>query len=1178
MDIAGSVIVPILINLFSSDLYSGKQNIIRKIQNHIKKSKIKTRLEKWCSSYLYEHDGTILSEGRFLDYIKYYKPIQDLYSFAVNPNPSESDDAYVLNLVKKTKDTISKGLDVSAEREVKQFYKSLLSEISEIIQSELTGETKVLLRAVKQSKNDRINQNDQTKTIIINNGAALLSETDSLELFKLLNSKFWDGNFDELNAYVSALEGKSADLVIWIKLTLSMFLNNPPYLINFSEYTNISCAEIRDDIVKKHFIISYFENDYKNFSAIPYSMGLKHLIDEVINDNLSYIYTQTKEKKNNKTYVGIKLNESIHDEKWVAKRILLIHMNSFTYAGVSNSMRSLLEGETDFFTDLLCFRRRVSEAHTYNDTTLLQEYETFISHKQLYKKLIPSMAATFYSADILYTLRFGNKELLSGILESIPPQICNHENVADNIYSARIELGLADYNEIDNRCNAIGKYWLYHQLLCSLSDDEVIKFLDSRQQALIDPLVFCDYVRALHHAGEFEKRDSYLAKYGCDFENISEYWFLRINLLQNIEDVNSYEQKWKAGELMNYSPMTDAVAAEVFYKWQKYQTCIEAVESCKEKEISDDEIIQYKISSLFRLGRKIDAFSELSKQFDNGVKNEYVLNNLMALSLELNRSLPQGLLENAKNFYNYKTLILSANLYEREGMKEEARELYRKALLASDGKDSYINMKYWDFLSRNHFDLDRSIDCVDVETAITLKNCNDSSMRCICVSESKFVTADSFVWNGILHISYDKAVHDDLLRKAKGDKVTFDDSVYIIDDIMTIEGFYQRCCLGELVRSGSVIALSGPISDDPEKKIKTLIDWLNANIGEDLNNNYIEEYLDFTKYPISFYMMSRKSPVTYAQFIKFLYENKTIVVREALNQGASDENNSSVGYVLSYPAMVLMHLLGISPDVLSQNNVYVPKSAYVVTQNENEESRNNNNRDNVSFLGKTNGKIYYSELEETDKLSRMRFSSDIQRYCQSIPCIDNFKSISNEFVSEENIISLCGVVDYDAISICKTEGFMLVSVEKFTTELAILSGIEVPCINIYNFVKKLGYNIPDRLSILRKMVDYRMINILDDSLLHEINNCEVDERILDPWKEYLCSIDESQGIYREYMKYELTSMLQNNQDMLTLQQSQYIREFISLVLKLNSLKIHLKVNQNGEFEIEVIPDTDDGNV
>lgn len=95
----------------SSCLQENAHNVFTKIRlYHMKK-----RIKKWCDDFLIKHDGTVLTEGRFIRFLSTYRVFEEILTYS-NANISDlSEDEFIKGLLKKTKTGISGKLSPTDE-------------------------------------------------------------------------------------------------------------------------------------------------------------------------------------------------------------------------------------------------------------------------------------------------------------------------------------------------------------------------------------------------------------------------------------------------------------------------------------------------------------------------------------------------------------------------------------------------------------------------------------------------------------------------------------------------------------------------------------------------------------------------------------------------------------------------------------------------------------------------------------------------------------------------------------------------------------------------------------------------------------------------------------------------------------------------------------------------------
>lgn len=77
-----TAISDIVIGLITESVSDGKMTI----KENIKFWSFKKKIKKWLREFIKKNDGTILTSGKFEDFLKYYKPIEKIYEHLLQSN------------------------------------------------------------------------------------------------------------------------------------------------------------------------------------------------------------------------------------------------------------------------------------------------------------------------------------------------------------------------------------------------------------------------------------------------------------------------------------------------------------------------------------------------------------------------------------------------------------------------------------------------------------------------------------------------------------------------------------------------------------------------------------------------------------------------------------------------------------------------------------------------------------------------------------------------------------------------------------------------------------------------------------------------------------------------------------------------------------------------------------
>lgn len=222
----------------SSCLQENAHNVFTKIRlYHMKK-----RIKKWCDDFLIKHDGTVLTEGRFIRFLSTYRVFEEILTYS-NANISDlSEDEFIKGLLKKTKTGISGKLSPTDEMLIKEFYEKLLKRFNECWLSLLSNSEQQLLHRMSvqnASLRDTINSLNYKNQSILEKNGSQISEKDTISLFEELNKRYWDGEFDFLHNIALCKQNEYVLVGVEMLLTFIEHISEPQCSVsNIIEFLN----------------------------------------------------------------------------------------------------------------------------------------------------------------------------------------------------------------------------------------------------------------------------------------------------------------------------------------------------------------------------------------------------------------------------------------------------------------------------------------------------------------------------------------------------------------------------------------------------------------------------------------------------------------------------------------------------------------------------------------------------------------------------------------------------------------------------------------------------------------------------------------------------------------------------------------------------------------------------
>lgn len=180
-------------------------------------------------------------------------------------------------------------------------------------------------------------------------------------------------------------------------------------------------------------------------------------------------------------------------------------------------------------------------------------------------------------------------------------------------------------------------------------------------------------------------------------------------------------EKWKDGQLEWLDPEAEVDFAKVLIDCQYYKEAMQIVEKKEALGQVSPDILRLKAKLLMEDNQAVTALDILLNIFDNFQSDLFVVDATIVLSLNLQRNIPQKVIDAAIKIGTARLLTLVAGIYSRENKKAEAKKLMLKALLRN--KDNGIGI-FGNYLMLQISDSDsteRKIDGIENDTAVVLQ-------------------------------------------------------------------------------------------------------------------------------------------------------------------------------------------------------------------------------------------------------------------------------------------------------------------------------------------------------------------------------------------------------------------------------------------------------------------------
>ena len=362
----------------------------------------------------------------------------------------------------------------------------------------------------------------------------------------------------------------------------------------------------------------------------------------------------------------------------------------------------------------------------------------------------------------------------------------------------------------------------------------------------------------------------------------------------------------------------------------------------------------------------------------------------------------------------------------------------------------------------------------------------------------------------------DNAIKRGWIGKKVGAVIEYESIQYNIAQIKTMDARFSEYCLGKMIDYDNVKVLSVPQDSEPEKMREYFVNFLKENsFGNNKIQDLIKDYKDLSKVPLSLFSLSQSLRPNYIVLVYEFLKDPSLLIREWIDYDNDVACINEEGYILSFSSLILLFLLDVPVEMLIDNNVYLPKSTVLELRDEKDKVISENKRDGGGTVAVVDDQLQFFVNSDDSKQELMKYVTELLEYAEKIPTVDNKKDFSLNNIPESQLRLLLGTPDLDAISICKTENYALISFEIFLVELNLLAGNK--SITPLAYINSIEKDDSGLIGYLNKMVQFHMMNILNKDIYERIAKSTA-SGITEEWNQYIGMIDQQDSNYKNWIK------------------------------------------------------------
>ena len=535
------------------------------------------------------------------------------------------------------------------------------------------------------------------------------------------------------------------------------------------------------------------------------------------------------------------------------------------------------------------------------------------------------------------------------------------------------------------------------------------------------------------------------------------------------------------------------------------------------RKVSPD-ILRLKAKLLMEDNQAVTALDILLNIFDNFQSDLFVVDATIVLSLNLQRNIPQKVIDAAIKIGTARLLTLVAGIYSRENKKAEAKKLMLKALLRNKDNEIGIFGNYLMLQISDSDNTERKIDGIENDTAVVLQGV-DGEKLIYCIYEENILPDVPYIWQGATHIYRDQAITIGLLRKKTGDLVMIEGREYHISEIMPVDGYLIRLCLEKLVKANAVKTISIETRDgklDVENFSRELMKYIP---GDEKEFNWLDNYKDFSSFPLPFAILQKTVRVNTVQLIMTLVQSEDIIVRERYDEDLIRGQQ----FVLSFAAVIMLYMIGVKPEFLKERQVFVPESMRNTILTMCTDIINENDKEHVSSLGVREKRLYMNVVSESEKVQILGEAAALKNFVSQLNTWSNNREFCDVQDEERDWLDVFGISDYDALALAQGKKAVIVTGEVTIQSLIIQEiKLNISGTGILNFLVALKMDVYVLLDCIEQMIKYRFEITMTEKCLRyiideysKLENQELKEDFMCKWIDCLTLVESMGDEYKE---------------------------------------------------------------
>lgn len=1183
------IIWSILINIFSSIVYDGHVGFFKRLQY----KRFSKKLTIWIQRYIQKNDGTVLSTGDFEIFLRDYKLIEKIFIHVASGDNKVSKRTFVQEQIKlfhgiqrkppkniEEMDNHLREFIIDFYDKIEDYYKRKLSQKEKYIISKLNDYRNDVIEYTKKGF-DIVDENIKGIKEILSENGRLSDKKVVWDIYEVLSKSILNGKSNEVIQIYPLIIGKSKDLELAISYLLNLFSIKKDIIISFRYLEeNIEDDDIYDDICRITVYFNAWRKEKEELSKIgDRNIALKNISLAIINENYEKFYTIDEKKENGINYLYYNIKNEL-SEIWLVKRICILQIVEQNYFNTAAIISQTIDNPNNILDKVILTECKLKEIFV-NTKISNEEKEIIYDEINALAKDVEYLNKEF--KERIYTMLLKVAMLISDskveeVLKIIPKEVREYKEIDLLITEIDRKKGLISLDHIIQICIKYKEYWLFNNYLC----EEIPKNPISAKETIdkykfiidIDPSIFLIYVNLIY---DFVCKDTaidLLLEYQNKYEKYLEFWIMKLKVKYDKNEMLYVIEKYKTGEINSFSYYGVEDYINLLFNHQMFEDALVVINQQEKSGRIYQDFFRLKALALCYAHYELEALSLFNQIFESGNQSEEIIYYILAISYNNKRLVSKTVLSMADKSEHPEILILLAGINVWDNNLDNAFKYNLKAMLRTSDDESRVFNQYLELDLLRGDNEQNNKKNVDVETVILLETKNKSEKKFV-IHLHHFLPQEPYFWESAYHIYKETAIQMGLFRRKIGEVVCIDNIEYTIKSIQHINVYFFRLCMEKMVSNGSAKLIDIPLTEDNQINVNEFGKSLKSIIGDNKNkDSWLNQYKSLDKIPMTFYFGQRFFKLTYFQLVAYFLEDTTIFYRTDSKNYASLDGN----YIFSFSALIILFKLGWKCSTRLEKYAITEVQNKVISE-ESEKIIQDNNRENVVFMGINDENFFVIESTEEEKSHKMQEIIEFKSYCKEFFSIDNKKDLAFQNKYHIDIKKIIGIVDYDALVIAKTNNKILVSGEIMVSGISQMPEIDVQSINVTDFITEEANDINELLDFVEKMIKYKFTIPFTDKTIKKIYqffqeaNLHQKQNIIDRWS-YVLDVPIEDNNYKKVMVSHIQNCI-SNLDIDQNGSNPIYRCLLKSFLKYTNQKLKVSFNEKGELCVKLIKEKEE---